>query len=89
MAKTTEALDGDKFAEGDVLLADGVEDRDAGAKNGCVFDGIDVGRDTNDGLCTQEHILCIPSIERDAVYCLILAHLELPALARLARVVVT
>jgi hypothetical protein len=80
MTEATKTLDGDKFTENDVLLADGIEDRDTSAENWCVFDRIDVSGDTNNGFCAEKHILCIPSIACDAIHCFVLTHLEEPTL---------
>lgn len=49
MTQSTEALDGDSLADGDVLVADRVEDGDAGAEDGGVLRGWDVGGDADGG----------------------------------------
>lgn len=49
VTQSTEALDGDSLADGDVLVADRVEDGDAGAEDGGVLRGWDVGGDADGG----------------------------------------
>ncbi len=81
MTETAETLDGDKFAKGDVLFADGIEDSDTGTQDGCVFDGINVRGNTNHCFGAKKHVLGISTITSNTIYRLILTHLELPALA--------
>jgi hypothetical protein len=81
MAESTKPLNGDKLAKSDILLADGIEDRDASTQYRCIFNRVNVLGNTNNSFSAKEHILRISPIPRDAIYGLILAHLELAALA--------
>lgn len=56
MAEAAETLDRDGGALGDVLLADAVEDGYAGAEEGGVFCGGDVGGDLDEGFGADEAV---------------------------------
>jgi len=81
MTESAKSLNGNKLAESDILLADRIEDRDTSTEDGCVLNRINVCGNTDNGFCTEQHILSITPIHRNAVYCFILTHLEEPALA--------
>lgn len=59
MAEAAEALDRDGGALGDVLVADAVEDGYAGAEEGGVFGGRDVGGDGDQGFGAEEGVFCV------------------------------
>jgi hypothetical protein len=89
VTQSTKSLNGHQFAKSDILLADGIEDRDASAENWCVLDRIHVCRDTNNSFGAKENVFCISSITCDPVDSFVLAHLEHSSLAALAGEVMT
>jgi len=89
MAKTTQTLNGNQLAKSDVLLANGVEDRDTSAENRCIFNRIDVIRDANNSFCAEEYVFCVPSITSDSIDSLIVTHLEHSTLTAPTRVIMT
>jgi hypothetical protein len=87
VAQAAEALDGNEVALLDVHLADAVEDGDAGAQERGDLDGVDVGRNADNGLGPEEDVLRVAAILRDAIDGDVVATLELAALARTAGLV--
>jgi len=81
VAKAAESLHSNKLTQEDVLLANGIEDSDASAKNGCILHRIDVCGYTNDGFSAEKYIFRIPTLTRNTIHFFIVAHLELSTLA--------
>lgn len=88
MAQTAEALDGDEGTLLDAHLADAVEDGDTGAEERRGAGGLHLLGDADDGLGTQQGVLGVAAVLAVAVDLLVLAHLELTALALAAGAVV-
>lgn len=88
VAQAAEPLDGDEAALLDSLLADAVEDGDARTQQRRRLCGLHLLGDAHDGLSTQQHVLGKAAVLRDAVDGLVLAVLELTALALPAHAVV-
>lgn len=88
VAQAAEPLDGDEAALLDPLLADAVEDGDARAQQRRRLRRLNLLGDADDGLGSQQHVLGIAAVPRDAVDGLVLAVLELAALALPAHAVV-
>jgi hypothetical protein len=77
-------LNCDKFSEYDVLLTDSVENCDASAKNGGIFNRVHVSWNTDNSFCPEKDIFCVSSIASHAIDGFILTHLEHSSLAALA-----
>ncbi len=59
MTQTAETLDSDNVAWCDMLLADGVEDCYAGAKDRGVGGRVDIFGNRDDGFGAEENVLCL------------------------------
>ncbi len=58
MSETAETLDRNELAGGDLHLAHAVEDGDAGAEEGRVGGGIDIGGNVDNGLGAEDAVFC-------------------------------
>src|SRR5689334_22564700 len=89
VSQSPKSLYRDEIAGGDLKFPDRVENCDASTENWGIFDWIDVFRDIDYCLLSQEYVFRVSSVFSDAVCGYVLAHLELAALALLADPIVS
>jgi hypothetical protein len=80
MSKSTKTLHANQRARNNLKFSDGIENRDAGAQDGGVFNGINVSGDGHHGFGVQEDVFCVSAITGNPIDGFFLAHLELTSL---------